>query len=143
MRSEIRTGLHEAGAHFVRLNEKKPINNKWQKRPLSLEDALVEKTLGVIPASVGLLILDLDVDKGAPEDLRTEERERHVKETEDLFAPAAAIIKTPSGGVHMVYRKPNGYIRPGHWKYGDVRVAGKWLCTTRPNYWKSCAVFRH
>ena len=109
------TELHKAGAHFVRLVKKRPIDKGWQNKPLSLDEALVAKELGIIPGSVGLVIIDVDVHDGG-------ELPPRITVVANSLGHPLCQYSTPSGGVHMGYKKEDGDVSNGVWKYGDIRA---------------------
>ena len=113
--------LHKAGAHFLRVSEKRPTDRGWQDNPLSLKDTLAAKELGLKPGSLGLLILDLDI-KNLPESEIDEECKRRIKTTTDLVGKPIGKYSTPSGAAHLIYRKPDKTVDDTSWKYGETRA---------------------
>lgn len=96
--------LYEAGAHFVLCNANKhPIGKGWNKpgnRPRL--NAVVPHIagnglIGIIPATVGLIAIDIDRDV-----------EASVSEITESFGPPVAMQRTPSGGAHMFYPAAKG-----------------------------------
>ena len=117
---EIRTKLHKAGAHFVHIRltgeaARKRGYKGWKQKPLSLQDALSAKLLGIIPGSVGLAVIDVDVHDGG-------ELQPRIDSVIKALGHPLSQYSTPSGGVHMVYRKPNRKVADTVWKHGEVRA---------------------
>jgi len=89
---------------FTPLNGKIPINKGWQKAPHETrEQALRWAARGNIglrtgEASGGLLVVDLDVDKG----------EYDVATVRGLRLPKTITAKTGSGGWHLYFQLPEG-----------------------------------
>ena len=83
--------LHGAGAHFVLLEDKRPIWHEWQRRRPAVEVAQVHPgRLGLVPASIGTSALD--VDHGDPCELLAHH-------------PAWAVLASRRrGGRHLYYR---------------------------------------
>ena len=83
--------LHDAGAHFVLLEDKRPIWHAWQRRRPPAEVAQAHPgRLGLVPASIGTSALD--VDHGDPRELLAHH-------------PAWAVLPSwRPGGRHLYFR---------------------------------------
>lgn len=105
MQKDLVRALHSKGAHFVRLKpDSKKSAGLWKDRPLTLDEALAEDRLGLVPASVGLAVLDVDRGDGR------------------AFAGARGwgfVADTPSGGCHIFLDHPGGgEVGSGVWSLG-------------------------
>ena len=118
--------LHNLGAHFLEVPEdsKKSVG-KWKDHPLTLNKvkALASKPwrLAVVPGSLGLVIIDVDVHTG-------ETLAPRIKAVEAVLGPPICQIPTPGRGkrklpgAHLCYRKKDGVVGNSVWKYGEVRA---------------------
>ena len=113
--------LHDRGAHFVLLDDKKPLWRGYLKRRPALETVLYAPDLGIIPWSLGSTALD--VDRGKPVQLC-------------LFHPPMAVLV--SGQVercHLYYRDTEPR-RNGNWSAhgcsGQIRGANGFLRLWHP-----------
>lgn len=108
--------LHEAGAHFVRCNEEKAATRTdWQRRKMTLDAARRHAAggglLGVIPASLGCVVMDFDHGDDAARDavLRT------------LGNPVAVIASQKPGRFHLWYRHADAaHVGNGKWYHGGA-----------------------
>ena len=109
--------LHTRGAHFVLCRgDKRPLAVGWQKTRPGF--AAVEKhaeaggLVGVIPASLGCLVVDVDEggDRGLASVIGA------------LGAEPVATVGTRGGGFHLWYPAPAGEI--GNRKWGLSNAAG-------------------
>ena len=71
--------------------------------------------VGFVPASIGLVVVDVDVKDGTTAD------QGRTTVMDSIGAPLTE-TRTPSGGLHMYYRG-TGDERNSQWKYGDIRGA--------------------
>ena len=64
-REQALTELFELGAHFVLCRNKIPFEHEWQHRRPSLDDVLRQgdKGVGLLPYSLGLVAVDVDVEE--------------------------------------------------------------------------------
>ena len=113
--------LHDRGAHFVLLDDKKPLWRGYLKRRPALETVLYAPDLGIIPWSLGSTALD--VDRGKPVQLC-------------LFHPPMVVLV--SGQVercHLYYRDTEPR-RNGNWTAfgcgGQIRGANGFLRLWHP-----------
>ena len=119
--------LVKAGAHFViaRVSDKVPIwpdEGKWQKSSPTMPTLYRygkrdDVIFGIIPSSIGFVVIDIDTDHSAGVDVL---REAIV---ESIGEPVFD-TRTRSGGIHMYYRSPfhkkgNEEIRNSDWKWND------------------------
>ena len=116
------TALAEEGAHFVLCGTKggpKAARVKgWPNKPASLQEVLQHRGLvGVVPASLGCVVVDVDQREGGRvDDMAAEVIER-------LGTPLAEVATKGKGGWHIWYKSrdaakiANG---PG-WRNGDIR----------------------
>ena len=112
--------LRERGAHFVVADaDKRPIGREWQKtRPdfaAVTEHAEAGGLIGVMPASVGCFVADVD-DGG----------EAGVEALTRALGPPITVTRTRrDGGFHLWYRAPDGDVGNRQWKLtgaaGDIR----------------------
>ena len=109
--------LIDAGAHFVRCQHgtKRPIGKSWQKHApnaRALARGIREgEVIGIVPASLGCAVLDLDVPKRDGKPVGT--WDARVALADDRAARALAVLgdpepllacRTPSGGLHLWLR---------------------------------------
>ena len=113
--------LYGLGAHFSicggpsQENRKACRRLRWKAHRPPLDEVLQaiaeERWLGVVPASLGLAVVD--IDEGDPEVVIAE-----------LGAPLAT-VRTGGGGTHLFYRAPAGEVGNRMWALegagGDVR----------------------
>ena len=111
--------LAEAGAHFVLTKGKVATQKAWQKhKPDALQAerwlAGDGQKLGLVPGSLGLIVIDIDKKSGAlPAD--------EVTAIEAKFGTALANVETPSGGRHLFYRSAEDHFGNKKWRSGDIR----------------------
>ena len=119
--------LFENGAHFVLCaNDKRAIQKGWNKNRPSVADCLKHKgLLGIIPASLGLFVID--VDEGNPARV-----EVLFDEAEDDYRK----VKTPNGW-HIYAYEPHGagkgnFTGNAKWDFagckGDIRYDAGYVC---------------
>ena len=111
--------LHAAGAHFLLCTgDKRPIVKEWQNHPADLPAVLAHARgtglIGVLPSSIGAVVVDLDPEGAA-----------------DTTPPLAGVVvqhATRRKGTHFWYRAPDGEVRNRKWArtaggqhVGDVR----------------------
>ena len=128
--------LHNLGAHFLEVPEdsKKSVG-KWKDHPLTLNKvkALASKPLclAVVPGSLGLVIIDVDVHTG-------EKLAPRIKAVEAVLGPPICQIPTPGRGkrklpgAHMCYRKQDKTVGSPVWKYGEVRADKGYVVAYNP-----------
>ena len=123
--------LNKAGAHFVLLkNGKEPYVTEWQDNAAPLDQVLKAqrsgKNSGLMPKSLGKFVLDLDLAgfKDRPKAERDAEFERRLKHTIKAVGEPLCVCRTPSGGAHLYYRRPNvkEKIHDTDWLYGQTRA---------------------
>ena len=112
--------LHARGAHFVLVRtNKRPIAKGWQTTWPDLahveRHARGDGLIGVVPASVGCFVVDVDEgSKAGVETVRTA-----------LGDPVAVIATRRPGGFHAWYRAPEGEVGNQKWSLdgaaGDIR----------------------
>ena len=131
--NQVLTTLLDGGAHLLLCRpDKSPLERSgWQKpgRGRSLAQALRHMEsgglLGLIPNSVGRLVLDMDA--GDPRALVA------------AHPPAAEIPTRRPGGLHLVYDLPGRpeMRRPGHWfghgAYGQTRCEDAYVILWAPD----------
>ena len=99
---------------------KAPLDEHWQTKRITRQEALQAPLLGLVPATAGFVVVDVDTDHSEPVDNLCEAVE------ESLGAPAC-VITTPSGGKHLYYRKGSETIPNSAWKLrgergGEIRA---------------------
>ena len=99
--------------------DKRAIQAGWPALFPTADDLAGAALVGVIPASVGLVAVDVDTD-GMPA-YTSAEMARRREGVEQAIGEPLATCKTPSGGGHMFYRSPDGEVRNRKWLHGDVR----------------------
>ena len=112
MTSHIQT-LAEAGAHFVLCkSDKRPIEKWKDKRPNAARVREWKKDngnlIGVVPASVGLLVVDIDKSVDSAREIIVQSR-----------APLSEADTRK--GKHLFYPKTKSRTGNGEWEYGDIR----------------------
>ena len=108
------TALHNAGAHLVLCRDKVAVYPRWHKEPASLENVLSwaekdEQRIGLIPASLGLIVIDVDKNVEAAS-----------AQIEEIYGAPLCSVKTRKGR-HLYYPEPATSAGNLVWKYGDVR----------------------
>ena len=119
--------LLDAEAHLLlcRAEDKHPIESEWEKHPADRARVLAHARggglIGLIPGSLGLLVVDVDVDKtGTPEARRAQCKTGGEAALAALGEPLAKHW-TRSWGAHLWYRAPEGEVRNQKWDRGDIR----------------------
>lgn len=116
--------LHEMGAHFVLCaHDKRAVKKGWNKHRPSVKDCLRHRgMLGIIPASLGLFVID--VDEGNP---------AHIEVLFDEAEVPYRKVKTPNGW-HIYCYAPEGQDWKGNAKWdfagckGDIRYDAGYVC---------------
>ena len=104
--------LAKHDAHFVLCRGKRAFMKGWQKTPPPLDAARRHKgRVGVIPASVGCIVVD--IDRGGDEALA---------QTRDTLGVPIAVVKSQKPGrYHVWYQSRDAsQFRKGEWRYGDL-----------------------
>ena len=103
--------LADHGAHFVlaESTSKRPISKAWEAAPPDFAAVLAWAgkggLVGVVPSSLGAVVVDVDDDAPAP-------------------PVGQCVLQTATrraGGRHFWYRAPDGEVRNRKWLHGDVR----------------------
>ena len=124
--------LHVRGAHFVlAAADKRPIAREWQKmRPeLAAVTAHAEagELVGVIPASLGCFVVD--VDEGGASGVEALQ--------EALGVPITVIATRREGGYHVWYRAPDSTVGNKLWTLngasGDIRGSNGFVILWDPD----------
>ena len=104
--------LAEHDAHFVLCRGKRAFMKGWQDNPPPLEATLRHQgRVGVIPASVGCIVVD--IDRGGDEAL--------AQTRDTLGAPIAVVKSQKAGRYHVWYQSRDAsQFRKGEWRYGDL-----------------------
>ena len=123
MNAYIQT-LAEAGAHFVLCHEKVAVEKKWQEKRPSAGDVqgwlaknADHNNVGMIPGSIGCIVIDIDRPKIKGKPLPDEEEKAIVEK----FEPPLASVMTPSGGRHLFYKTVEESVGNVRWRSGDIR----------------------
>ena len=113
--------LHDRGAHFVLLADKKPLWKGYLKRRPALETVLHSPELGVVPWSLGNTVLD--VDRGEPVQLC-------------LFHPPLVVLASGQADHCHLYYRDTEPRRNGNWTAlgcgGQIRGANGFLRLWHP-----------
>ena len=128
--------LHNFGAHLIEVSEdSKRSIGKWKDHPLTLNKvkALASKPsrLALIPGSLGLVIIDVDVHTG-------EKLAPRIKSVEAVLGAPICQIPTPGRGkgrlpgAHLCYRKQDRVVGNSVWKYGEVRADKGYVVAYNP-----------
>ena len=110
--------LYERGAHFVLCRpDKRPVGSAWQKNAPTLREAQEwPGEVGIIPASVGCVVLD--VDEGGKDTVSELPTITHA-------LPFAVVPSQKPGRFHAWFKSPPGEVPNGKWRTergrGDVR----------------------
>ena len=81
--------------------------------------------MGLVPASVGLVVVDVDSDKERPGDRANDLIKRNVTRYNaviKILGPALVMVPSKGGGYHLYY-KGTGQEGNRKWPYGDIRGA--------------------
>ena len=101
--------LLDLGAHLVPVRDKIPMTKSWQNNPATLADVqaheLVGGDFGLVPASLGLAAVDIDLPEAMK---RTAAGREHADSgaravAEHLGAKPLGSQRTASGGLHLFY----------------------------------------
>ena len=120
--------LEQRGGHFVLATlNKSPISKGWQCNRPSFEE--VERhaagggLVGVIPASLGTLVVDVDQggDAGVAEAVKV------------LGQPIVQTRTRRDGGAHLWYRRAADAISNRKWKHGDIRGSAGFVVLWEPD----------
>ena len=108
--------LHTRGAHFVLCRgDKRPLSAGWQKKRPGFEavkrHAEAGGLVGVIPASLGCVVVDVDEGGAAG-----------VEALRGVLGEPIVTVGTRGGGFHLWYPAPAGEI--GNRKWGLPNAAG-------------------
>ena len=108
-RNDDLRALATQGAHFVVCQEdKRPLYQEWETRKPALDEVLRlgPRGVGLVPASVGLVVVDVDSDTAQAgdraNDLIKRNVTRQVAATQTL-GPALETVPSRSGGCHLFY----------------------------------------
>ena len=101
-------------AHYVLLHEFKiPIETGFRDKGVLLSEAMAheqrggDNRVGVIPSSVGMFVIDIDVPKTWPQDKRQAEVDRRRPEYVEMLGDPLAILDSATvKGAHLWYRMP-------------------------------------
>ena len=114
--------LQAGGLHYVVANakDKKPSKTGWLKRPASPAEVAAARSepyllLGHVPYRAGLLVVDIDTDRGRPVGWWREA-------VEESLGPPLCAVRTGSGGLHLYYRC-DWPVGNRSWAGGDIRCA--------------------
>lgn len=137
--------LHAAGAHLVICHptNKRPVwpppyGKDWQSTPAPLNAVIHAELCGLIPASIGLVVVDVDVDKNASEDERIIEAAAKSDAVRESAGPPLLEIESPSKGIHLYYRC-NDEVGNAKWtmpdgeKGGELRGNAGFVCLYDPD----------
>ena len=137
--------LHAGGAHLVICHptNKRPIwppphGKGWQSTPALLDDANAAELCGLIPASLSLVVVDVDVDKNASEDERIIEAAAKAEAVRESTGPPLLEVESPSRGIHLYYRC-TGEVGNAKWtmpdgeKGGELRGNAGFVCLYDPD----------
>lgn len=106
--------LEGYGAHLVLLDGKKPIHKGWQQNKPPMADVsehyINGGSIGIIPASVGCVVVDVDSNDG---DL--------VSEVIDTIGKNPLTLVSSNRGWHIWYKKTSPGIPNMVWRDGDIR----------------------
>ena len=132
--------LVDADAHLVLCDQRKvPTADGWQleeNRPdaaQAVAHAAAGGLVGVIPASVGLVAIDVDTDAAGTDLIATMKLRRGVVERH--IGEPLATVPTRSGGGHMLYRVPDGPVGNRRWLYGDIRGSAGFCVIWQADRW--------
>ena len=111
-------------AHFVICYpDKKAQRPSWQERAATVEEVRFHVDhggmVGIMPASVGLLVVDVDDRPATGPNI--EKRERAAVEA--CGEPLARYVTHGKGGVHLLYRAPESGYGNKAWAYGELRCS--------------------
>ena len=122
--SDAHAALHAAGGHFVLCNAaKRALFEKWEQPPRpSLAAVLSHKgRLGLIPASIGAVVVDVDLP-GA-----------EAVAVEALGEPPLRHPSGKPGRSHLWYRAPAGEVRNRDWRFGQIRGTNGYVILWAPS----------
>ena len=121
--------LHAAGGHFVLCGaDKRALHLDWQVSRPALAAVLAHNgRLGLIPASIGAVVVDVDLP--GPEALAAV--------VDALGEPPLHHPSGKPGRSHLWYRAPAGEVRNAEWQFGQTRGTNGYVIL-----WdRSCPVF--
>ena len=124
-RNDALRALHGLGAQFVPCQNKIPIAEGWQNVYPSLQEVLNRgpKGVGLVPASVGIVVVDVDASLAQPRDRPNDKINRTVARVASVIETLGRSLATatsPSGGAHLHY-KGTGQEGNIKWSFGDIR----------------------
>ena len=102
-----------------------PIAEGWQNVYPSLQEVLNRgpKGVGLVPASVGIVVVDVDASLAQPHDRPNDKNNRTVARVAwviETLGRSLATATSPSGGAHIHY-KGTGQEGNAKWAFGDIR----------------------
>ena len=113
-REEVLKLLYQRGAHLfsfhVKRNEADPrkkeysLRPRWDKQRDTLDLVLGAEHVGLMPGSLGLTAVDVDVKtaKTAPE--RAKQGHEGCEQVQEWAGKTPCIVRSPSAGAHLFYR---------------------------------------
>lgn len=133
--------LHDAGARLLKIQP-------GVKRPLPAESGFTGPDfrrewpdlaahvqsggkLGFVPSSLGLIAVDLDVNKSGQAKGSGKPTQDVLAELRELAEPVAE-SKTPSGGYHIFFRAAGTGRRNGFWRDGETRSGNGYVVLYDP-----------
>ena len=123
--SDAHAALHAAGGHFVLCNAaKRALFEKWEQPPRPALAAVLAHNgrLGLIPASIGAVVVDVDLP--GPEALAAV--------VDALGEPPLHHPSGKPGRSHLWYRAPAGEVRNAEWQFGQTRGSNGYVILWDP-----------
>ena len=122
--------LHDHGAHLLLCGaDKRPIAKAWEQHPANLDAVIAHHhgggLIGVIPASVNAVVVDVD-DAEAP--------------APPLGTCVLQNATRREGGRHFWYPAPSGGANNHKWKHGDVRCSNGYVILWDVNSVVACVI---
>ena len=115
--------------HLIALQGKRPIDRGWQHVPWNGEQRRGQDGIGIIPWSLGCVVVDVDDPAGEQAAI-------------DALGEPLARQDTPSGGVHLIYRA-NKSLPNRKWTHGDIRGGRGYVKVYDRAAWRAVAALRY
>ena len=115
--------------HLIALQGKRPIAHGWQHVPWNGVQLRGQNGIGIIPWSVGCVVVDVDDPAGEQAAI-------------DALGEPLARQGTPSGGVHLIYRA-NKSLPNSKWTYGDIRGGRGYVRVYDKAAWRAATALRY
>ena len=105
------------------------VETKWQKKKPTVGNVQKwieegnNQQIGIIPASLGLMVIDIDKPKTKGKPLPANEEKAIVEK----FGSPLASVETQGGGRHLFYKSADDFVGNVKWRSGDIRQSSGYV----------------